>query len=375
MLAEIRAYGEGLVIAEQIPSKLVSDVVKNTALKVMHRLPAADDRDLVGAAMNLDDGQSRQVVSLEPGVAAVFADGMDRPIRIRVPFGGAAECPGPGPVPPLLARRSTACGPRCTGERACTAGEMRAAEVLAAAGSPADAWLRVWVQALVLAFLTDRGLPAVPAPLRGRWDGLGGRLRECLLATVVDQAVAVRARALRPSYDPAHLAASVARAALAAPWPRAPGRVPGPARAGSSRRCAGCTRRTGSARPAAGRPIPAGARRRSISACPASRTGRAHGWGTGCGPCGAIRCPWTCRETGWPPGPPCSARTTSAASATTWPPLASGCPPVPSSRTSPRRWASRPGWPWCCPGPAGSWLRRTIRRPGSRVTRHGRNPG
>ena len=215
MLAEIRAYGEGLVVAEQIPSKLVSDVVKNTALKVMHRLPAADDRDLVGAAMNLDDGQSRQVVSLAPGVAAVFADGMDRPIRIRVPFGGGAECPGPGPVPPMLARRSTACGPRCAGGRACTAGEMRAAEVLAAAGSPDGAWLRVWVQALVLAFLTGRGLPAVPALLRDRWDGLGGRLRECLLATVVDQAVAVRARALRPSYDPAHLAASLARAA----WP------------------------------------------------------------------------------------------------------------------------------------------------------------
>ena len=216
MLAEIRAYGEGLVIAEQIPSKLVSDVVKNTALKVMHRLPAADDRDLAGAAMNLDEGQSRQVVSLEPGVAAVFADGMDRPIRIRVPFGGGSEGPGPGPVPPMLARRSTACGPRCAGGRPCTQGEMRAAEVLAAAGSPADAWLRVWVQALLLAFLADRCLPAVPAPLRGRWDGLDDRLRECLLATVVDQAVAVRARALRPSYDPAHLAGSAARAALRA---------------------------------------------------------------------------------------------------------------------------------------------------------------
>jgi hypothetical protein len=92
---------------------------------------------------------------------------------------------------------------------------MRAAEVLAAAGSPADAWLRVWVQALVLAFLANRSMPMVPAPLRTRWDGLGARLRECLLATVVDQAVAVRARALRPSYDPAQLAASLARAA----WP------------------------------------------------------------------------------------------------------------------------------------------------------------
>ena len=213
MLAEIRAYGEGLVIAEQIPAKLVADVVKNTALKVMHRLPAADDRELAGAAMNLDGAQSRQVVSLEPGVAAVFADGMDRPIRVRVPYGGDAECSRPGPVPPLLSRRSPACGPVCTRERACTQAEMRAAEVLAAPGSPADAWLRVWVQALLLAFLTNRARPGVPAALRGRWDELGGRVRECLLATVVDAAVAARARALRPSYDPAHLAANVARAA------------------------------------------------------------------------------------------------------------------------------------------------------------------
>src|SRR5262249_25821939 len=99
MLAEIRAYGEGLVIAEQIPAKLAADVVKNTALKVMHRLPAADDRELTGAAMNLDGAQSRQVVSLKPGVAAVFADGMDRPIRVRVPFGGGAEWARPAPGP------------------------------------------------------------------------------------------------------------------------------------------------------------------------------------------------------------------------------------------------------------------------------------
>ena len=103
MLAEIRAYGEGLVIAEQIPAKLVPDAVKNTALKVVHRLPARDDRDLVGAAMNLDEDQSRQVVSLPPGVAAVFADGMDRPVRVRVPFGGGREAAVPGPPPPLVA--------------------------------------------------------------------------------------------------------------------------------------------------------------------------------------------------------------------------------------------------------------------------------
>ena len=49
MFAEIRAYGESLVIAEQIPAKLVPDVIKNTAVKIVHRLPAADDRQAVGA--------------------------------------------------------------------------------------------------------------------------------------------------------------------------------------------------------------------------------------------------------------------------------------------------------------------------------------
>jgi hypothetical protein len=220
MLAEIRAYGVGLVIAEQIPAKLVPDVVKNTALKVVHRLPAADDRDLVGAAMNLDRGQSRQVVSLAPGVAAVFADGMDRPVRVAVPFGGDREQVLPGPPPPLAARRSPACGPLCTGGRACTLLEIRQAELLAGSGSfgwpgsPGGAWLRLWAETLVLALLTDRALPAVPAPLRGWWPALGGRLRGCLLATVLDRVVGARALAVRTRYDPAALEAAAVVAAL-----------------------------------------------------------------------------------------------------------------------------------------------------------------
>ena len=204
-------------LAEQIPAKLLPDAVKNTALKVVHRLPARDDRDLVGAAMNLDDDQSRQVVSLPPGVAAVFADGMDRPVRVRVPFGGDAEQVLPGPPPPLVARRSPACGPVCTGERACTLLDMRRAELLASpgsAGEPGEAWLRVWAETLVLAFLTSNGRPAVPAPLRRWWRALDRRLRECLLATVLDRAIRSRARAVRTCYDPGTLAAAAAGAAL-----------------------------------------------------------------------------------------------------------------------------------------------------------------
>jgi uncharacterized protein len=214
LLAEIRAYGEGVVIAEQIPAKLVPDAVKNTALKVLHRLPAADDRQLVGATMNLDDDQSRQVVSLPPGEAAVFTDGMDRPMRVRVPFGGDREGrAGPGQAvqtapPPLTGRRSAACGQACTQERPCSLVEIRAADLVAC--STQDAWLRVWTEVYVLAHLVNRPRPRVPVPLRQRWADLDERLRECALATTVDRAVLGRGQALRESYDPAGLASACA---------------------------------------------------------------------------------------------------------------------------------------------------------------------
>jgi uncharacterized protein len=220
MLAEIRAYGEGIVIAEQIPAKLVPDAVKNTALKVLHRLPAADDRQLVGAAMNLDDNQSRHVVSMLPGEAAAFADGMDRPVRIRVPYGGVREARGAGLARPaatgevpLAGCRSAACGQACRGVRPCTLVEIRAAEILAA--SPDDAWVRVWSEAYVLAHLTNRPRPRVPVPLRERWAALDKRLRECLLATALDRSLRGREQALRSRFDPRELAAACAEHAAA----------------------------------------------------------------------------------------------------------------------------------------------------------------
>ncbi|WP_245690833.1 ATP-binding protein [Sinosporangium album] len=203
MLAEIRAYGEGIVVAEQIPTKLVSDVVKNTALKVVHRLPAEDDRHLVGAAMNLSDEQSRQVVSLQPGVAAAFADGMDRPLRVRVPLGEDRERPMPGPIPPIRGRRSAGCGTACRTGKACTLVELHEADVLADA--PEWAWMRVWSDTVVLAFCTDRTLPGVPRALADLWSGLPARRRECLLATLTERAVNRRARSLRSWTDPALL--------------------------------------------------------------------------------------------------------------------------------------------------------------------------
>ena len=65
MLAEVRAFGEGLAIVEQIPTKIIPDAIKNTATKVAHRVPAADDREVLAGAMNLSKRQAVAFTGLE----------------------------------------------------------------------------------------------------------------------------------------------------------------------------------------------------------------------------------------------------------------------------------------------------------------------
>ncbi|MGW1671887.1 ATP-binding protein [Streptomyces sp. NPDC002324] len=84
-LAENRKYGEGVVIVEQVPGKLVEDAYKNTNLKVMHRLPAVADRELIGGTMRFSPDQERYAATLEPFHAFAHHDRLDRPALITVP--------------------------------------------------------------------------------------------------------------------------------------------------------------------------------------------------------------------------------------------------------------------------------------------------
>lgn len=86
ILSEIRAYGEGFLVAEQIPSKLASDIIKNTGLKIMHRIVAEEDRSLLGSSMNLDRQQGRRVSSLAVGEAVVYGQADDSPVLVAVPY-------------------------------------------------------------------------------------------------------------------------------------------------------------------------------------------------------------------------------------------------------------------------------------------------
>lgn len=85
MLAEMRALGEGIVIADQLPTALAPEAVKNTNVKVMHRLTAADDREVLGRTMVLDAAQLEQAATLPPGQSFVFQEGWPRARHVVEP--------------------------------------------------------------------------------------------------------------------------------------------------------------------------------------------------------------------------------------------------------------------------------------------------
>ena len=84
LLAEIRKYGEGLIVVDQIPNKLAPEVLKNTNTKIVHKILARDDKEAVGDTMLMDDRQKEYLSALEPGHAIVFSEDTDKPVHVYV---------------------------------------------------------------------------------------------------------------------------------------------------------------------------------------------------------------------------------------------------------------------------------------------------
>ena len=84
MLAEVRKYGESLIIVDQIPNKLTPEVLKNTNTKIIHKLFARDDKEAVGNTMALSEEQMDFLSSLEPGRAILSSTGLNKPVQIQV---------------------------------------------------------------------------------------------------------------------------------------------------------------------------------------------------------------------------------------------------------------------------------------------------
>ncbi len=83
-IAEMRTYGEGFIIADQAPGLLDMSAIRNTNTKIIMRLPDLSDRELVGRAANLSDGQIVELARLPRGVAAVYQNDWIEPVLCKV---------------------------------------------------------------------------------------------------------------------------------------------------------------------------------------------------------------------------------------------------------------------------------------------------
>jgi hypothetical protein len=84
MLAEMRALREGIIIADQLPTTVAAEVVKNTNIKIAHRLVSADDRKDIGQAMLLDQSQMEEIARFKPGESFLYLEGWYRPHSVTI---------------------------------------------------------------------------------------------------------------------------------------------------------------------------------------------------------------------------------------------------------------------------------------------------
>lgn len=84
MLAEVRALGQGIVIGDQLPSNLAPEVLKNTSVRICHRLTAPDDRGQMQQSMNASDLQFEQMANQTSGYALVSLEGVRKPFSVKV---------------------------------------------------------------------------------------------------------------------------------------------------------------------------------------------------------------------------------------------------------------------------------------------------
>ena len=85
MLAEIRSYGVGIIVADQSPRKVSTDVVALTDIKIVFRLVENSDKHIIGDSTNMEDVQIQRMSRLKPGEAFLFFNRLDEPEEVVMP--------------------------------------------------------------------------------------------------------------------------------------------------------------------------------------------------------------------------------------------------------------------------------------------------
>ncbi|WP_176711286.1 ATP-binding protein [Streptomyces sp. Ncost-T6T-1] len=100
LLAEVRAYGEALVVVDQSPAAVAREVLRNTNLKLAHRIVDTDDQRSLGGALGLSDTETSLLGSLTVGRCLVSSRELVRPQSVQVVAPDLTSRTPEGPPPP-----------------------------------------------------------------------------------------------------------------------------------------------------------------------------------------------------------------------------------------------------------------------------------
>ena len=84
MLAEVRALNEAIIIADQLPTAMAPEVIKNTSLKLGHRMTSQDDHQLLGSTMSADDVQLERMATFTTGRTLCIYEGLLKPFELQM---------------------------------------------------------------------------------------------------------------------------------------------------------------------------------------------------------------------------------------------------------------------------------------------------
>ncbi len=84
ILAEMRAFGEAVIVVDQSPAAVAREVLRNTNLKIVHRIVDPVDRATIGGTLGLTESEAAVIAHLDVGEALISVRRRTHPMAVRV---------------------------------------------------------------------------------------------------------------------------------------------------------------------------------------------------------------------------------------------------------------------------------------------------
>jgi len=89
MISELRKFGESMLFVAQFPSQVASEVIKNSGVRIFHRVSWAEDLKLIRDSLSMTPEQVAYISSLGVGEAVVSLSRLQKPVLVQVDPGAA----------------------------------------------------------------------------------------------------------------------------------------------------------------------------------------------------------------------------------------------------------------------------------------------